>query len=40
MGSMGRGNKRQIPDVEKSLAMGFGGSLWTEILILGKEPLR
>lgn len=37
---MGRGDKRQIPDVEKSLAMGFGGSLWTEILILGKEPLR
>ena len=37
---MGRGEKRQVPDVEKALAMGFGGSLWTEILILGREPLR
>jgi acetyl-CoA C-acetyltransferase len=37
---MGRGEKRQVPDVEKALAMGFGGSLWTEILILGKEPMR
>jgi acetyl-CoA C-acetyltransferase len=37
---MGRGGKRQVPDVEKALGMGFGGSLWTEIAILGKEPLR
>ena len=37
---MGRGEKRQVPDVENALAMGFGGSLWTEILILGKEPMR
>ena len=37
---MGRGEKRQVPDVEKALAMGFGGSLWSEVLILGKEPLR
>jgi acetyl-CoA C-acetyltransferase len=37
---MGRGEKRQIPDVEKALSMGFGGSLWTELLILGKEPMR
>jgi len=37
---MGRGGKRQVPDVEKALAMGFGGSLWTEIMILANEPLR
>ena len=37
---MGRGEKRQVPDVEKALAMGFGGSLWTEIMILANEPLR
>jgi len=34
---MGRGEKRQVPDVEKALGMGFGGSLWTEIMILSKE---
>jgi acetyl-CoA C-acetyltransferase len=37
---MGEGGKRQIPDVEKALGMGFGGSLWTELVILGNEPLR
>ena len=37
---MGQGGKRQVPDVEKALAMGFGGSLWTEIMILGNEPMR
>ena len=37
---MGTGGKRQVPDAERALAMGFGGSLWTELLILGKEPLR
>ena len=37
---MGRGEKRQVSDVEKALSMGFGGSLWTELLILGKEPMR
>ena len=37
---MGRGDKRQVPDVEKALGMGFGGSLWTELVILGNEPLR
>jgi acetyl-CoA C-acetyltransferase len=36
----GRGDKRQVPDVKKALAMGFGGSLWTELLILANEPLR
>ena len=35
---MGRGEKRQVPDAETALAMGFGGSLWTELLILGKDP--
>jgi len=37
---MGRGEKRQVPDVEKALAMGFGGSLWTELAIFGNEPPR
>ncbi|MFX1389549.1 MAG: thiolase family protein [Promethearchaeota archaeon] len=35
---MGNGGKRQIPDVETALGMGFGGSLWTELAILGKDP--
>jgi len=37
---MDRGEKRQVSDVERALAMGFGGSLWTELLILGKNPMR
>ena len=37
---MDRGGKRQVPDAETALSMGFGGSLWTELIILGKEPLR
>ncbi len=37
---MGRGEKHQVPDVEKALGMGFGGSLWTEIAILGNEPVK
>lgn len=35
---MGRGGKRQVPDAETALGMGFGGSLWTELAILGKDP--
>ncbi|MFX1328209.1 MAG: thiolase family protein [Promethearchaeota archaeon] len=35
---MGQGGKRQVPDVEIALGMGFGGSLWTELAILGKDP--
>ncbi|MFX1417740.1 MAG: thiolase family protein [Promethearchaeota archaeon] len=35
---MGIGDKRQIPDVETAMGMGFGGSLWTELAILGKDP--
>ena len=35
---MGRGGKRQIPDVETAMGMGFGGSLWTELAIFGKDP--
>jgi acetyl-CoA C-acetyltransferase len=35
---MGKGGKRQVPDVETSLGMGFGGSLWTELAIFGKDP--
>ncbi len=37
---MGIGGKRQVPDAERALAMGFGGSLWTELVILGNEPPR
>jgi acetyl-CoA C-acetyltransferase len=35
---MGKGEKRQIPDVEVAMGMGFGGSLWTELCVLGKDP--
>ena len=35
---MGRGGKRQVPDAEVAMGMGFGGSLWTELCILGKDP--
>ncbi len=35
---MGRGGKRQISDVETAMGMGFGGSLWTELAILGRNP--
>jgi acetyl-CoA C-acetyltransferase len=35
---MGQGGKRQVPDVETAMGMGFGGSLWTELAILGKDP--
>ena len=35
---MGRGGKRQVADAEVAMGMGFGGSLWTELCILGKDP--
>ena len=35
---MGRGGKRQVPDAEIAMGMGFGGSLWTELCIMGKDP--
>lgn len=34
----GLGGKRQVPDVETALAHGFGGSMWADIVILGREP--
>jgi acetyl-CoA C-acetyltransferase len=34
----GLAGKRQIPDVETALAHGFGGSLWSDIMIIGNEP--
>ncbi|MHA1263561.1 MAG: thiolase C-terminal domain-containing protein [Candidatus Freyarchaeota archaeon] len=34
----GLGGKRQVPDVETALAHGFGGSVWADIVILGREP--
>jgi acetyl-CoA C-acetyltransferase len=37
---MNKAEKRQVPDVETALAHGFGGSLWTDVAILGKEPAR
>lgn len=35
---MGRGGKRQVPDAEVAMGMGFGGSLWTELCVMGKDP--
>ncbi|MBS7251497.1 MAG: thiolase family protein [Candidatus Freyarchaeota archaeon] len=34
----GLGGKRQVPDAELALAHGFGGSVWADLMILGKEP--
>jgi acetyl-CoA C-acetyltransferase len=34
---MGKGEARQVPDVKKALATGFGGCWWSDVMILGKE---
>jgi acetyl-CoA C-acetyltransferase len=34
---MGKGNKRQVPDVHNALATGFGGCFWSDVVILGKD---
>jgi acetyl-CoA C-acetyltransferase len=34
---MGKGEKRQVPDVTLALATGFGGCFWSDVMILSKE---
>ena len=34
---MGKGDKRQVPDVKTAVATGFGGCWWSDIMILGKD---
>jgi len=31
---MGKGGKRQVPDVRQALATGFGGCFWSDVMIL------
>jgi acetyl-CoA C-acetyltransferase len=35
---MGRGGKRQVPKVNRAIATGFGGSWWSDVMILSKTP--
>jgi len=36
---MGKAGQRQVPDVRRALATGFGGCFWSDVLILGaKRP--
>ncbi len=32
---MGEAGERQVPDVEKALATGFGGCWWSDVMVLG-----
>ena len=34
---MGKAGDRQVPDVNKALATGFGGCSWSDIMILGAD---
>jgi hypothetical protein len=34
---MGKGGERQVPDVKTALVTGFGGSWWSDALILSKD---
>lgn len=34
---MGRGDKRQVPDVRTAMATGFGGCWWSDVIIMGSE---
>ncbi len=34
---MGKGGSRQVPDVKRALATGFGGCWWSDVVILGSE---
>lgn len=34
---MGKGAKRQVPDVKLALATGFGGCFWSDVVILSAE---
>jgi acetyl-CoA C-acetyltransferase len=35
---MGKGGTRQVPNVKKALATGFGGSWWSDVMILSRTP--
>jgi acetyl-CoA C-acetyltransferase len=35
---MGKGGKRQVPNVNRALATGFGGSWWSDVMVLSKTP--
>ena len=35
---MGKGGKRQVPNVKQAMATGFGGSWWSDVMILSKTP--
>jgi acetyl-CoA C-acetyltransferase len=34
---MGRAGDRQIPNVKKALATGFGGCSWSDVFVLGAD---
>jgi len=34
---MGRGDRRQVPDVRTALATGFGGCWWSDVMVLGRD---
>jgi acetyl-CoA C-acetyltransferase len=34
---MGKADKRQVPDVRMAVSTGFGGCMWTDIILHGKE---
>jgi len=34
---MGKAEKRQVPDVKMGLSTGFGGCMWTDLVLHGKE---
>jgi len=37
---MGKADKRQVPDVEKALATGFGGCSWSDVMVLSSSKPR
>jgi len=34
---LGKGDKRQVPDVTNAMATGFGGCWWSDVIILSKD---
>jgi len=37
---MGRGGKKQVPDVKTAMASGFGGCFWSDVTILRAANLN
>lgn len=35
---MGKGGQRQVPNVNRAMATGFGGSWWSDVMILSRTP--